>query len=59
MSSPSEEARFPEAVVLVPKRVGAPSPYDNMIQQRDIHRRSRFAQLPRELNVRSAGTWVT
>ena len=37
------------------KRISASSTYDNIIQERYIHSRSSFPELPRELNIRC--TW--
>jgi hypothetical protein len=51
----SKEPRFPEAVIPSTKWIGSSAANDNMIQERDIHSRGGFPELPSKLNIRSAG----
>jgi hypothetical protein len=51
----SKEPRFPKAVVPSAKGISPPATYDNMVQERYIHSRGRFPELPSELNIRRAG----
>src|SRR5580698_10088659 len=54
-----EKAGLPETIVPSAERIGTSTANDNMIQQRDIHCRRRLSELPSELYVRRARTWVT
>jgi hypothetical protein len=51
----SKEPRFPEAVISSTQWISSSAANDNMIQERDIHSRGRFPELPSELNIRRAG----
>ena len=51
----SKEPCFPETVIPPAKRISASSTYDNLFQERYIHRCGRFPELPCELDVRCAG----
>ena len=53
-----KEPCLPEAVVSSAQGICTSSSNDNMVQQRDIHRGRRLSELPCELYIRSAWTWV-
>jgi hypothetical protein len=55
----SKEASFSETVIPSTERICTAPTDDNMVQQRNIHRSRRLPQLPRKLNIRGAGRWIS
>jgi hypothetical protein len=49
----SKQPRLPETIIPPSKGIGSSAADDNMIQERDIHSRGGFPELPSELNIRS------